>query len=467
MKKILAAVVFSTSFIAFSETSNGSLTTVLDSRTSQESVKNSELVIVESNDLEFEKVEETDFERESEVAPTKNQAKSKPEELKVLEELERIEASVKNEEPDFPSEEASEETIVQKVPETVELKKEELPQVSETPAEDKKSDSETKQEEIPATEEVTSIEENKEETTTEEEASEESEKIVPSRSVTIKNNQYLDVIYPGAGWAYIGEEEAGKHMTFFGRKLGKGDTAFTLRSKKSGSTLLHFYKNDTLTGEYIDDYLLVNIEEDVAKTNGRITAPSYADIVPQKPEKRLEDATEVKDVQKEEQKNESSEVSVSDAKTPEKKTEESSKEAVESNKKDKIKTVIENTTTSALKTEPSRLENIAVQETVTEKEEKIEISSENLLENAQKSFNDGKFETALVETQEYLAKENLKEDEALFLLGQIYESESPVKNIRSSIDSYDTLVRNFPSSPLWKKANQRSIYLKRFYIDIR
>ncbi|MBQ7619651.1 MAG: hypothetical protein IJS51_05940, partial [Treponema sp.] len=54
------------------------------------------------------------------------------------------------------------------------------------------------------------------------EAPQEEEKPAPaaSRAMTIKNNQFVDIIYPGSGWIYLGEEGSGDHFIFQGRKLG-------------------------------------------------------------------------------------------------------------------------------------------------------------------------------------------------------------------------------------------------------
>ena len=294
----------------------------------------------------------------------------------------------------------------------------------------------------------------------------------------MKNNQYLDVVYPGNGWAYLGETEDNNRITFFGRKLGNGDTSFTLRSRKPGESILHFYKNDNLTGEYIDDYLLVKVSEDAAKNGERAIAPKYENFVPKKPERRQEDGATAQDDKKSEAsaKLEAANSKIVPAaqsqKEPEKTVAESASETPSPIKNESVKTVIQTTTTSTVNSnnskrpeQSSRLENIAL----SEKNEtpQAAVTSEELLVSAKASYDSGKFESALEQAQGCLDLGSTKEDEVLYLLGQIYESESSVKNIRSSIDSYDTLVRNFPASPLWQKANQRSIYLKRFYIDIR
>jgi len=294
--------------------------------------------------------------------------------------------------------------------------------------------------------------------------------IVPSRSVKIQNNQYLDVVYPGSGWVYIGETQKDPLFTYFGRKIAKGNTTFTLRSKKSGQTVLHFYKNDPLTGEYIDDYLDVTVDTKSARPNTRTEAPSYAEAVPPKPEKKS--VVIGPDSQSEEP------AAASENKT-EKKENTTVKPSVSATvpqsvdvtpaEDSGVKTIIQNTNSKTEKEEkPSRP---SVQTNVipvdTPEENKVSIPSGDLLEAAKKAYGEKQYENALTYIQLYLDSASRKIDEALYVQGQILEAESSVKNVRSAIDSYSIVVNKYPSSKFWKKSNERIIYLKRFYIDIR
>ena len=91
----------------------------------------------------------------------------------------------------------------------------------------------------------------------------------------------------------------------------------------------------------------------------------------------------------------------------------------------------------------------------------------DLLEQAQKAYDDKQYSKALGLVQAFLADTSDRFDEGLYLEGQILEANSEVQNIKEAIKDYNTLVKNWPSSRLWKKAKERSIYLQRFYIDIR
>ena len=260
----------------------------------------------------------------------------------------------------------------------------------------------------------------------------------PSRSMTAKNNQYVDIIYPGRGWIYMGEDEGKDQiLRYFGRKLGTENTTFTLRTTKSGETVLHFYKNDVLKGEYIDDYLEIKVLEESAKPNERAKAPSYEESVPQKPV-RLEKKAETQE---------------------------------ETQKTDEIKNIEEKTSGNEQKLssqDETNLKKNDVSNEVSRPEQKknLKIDTKNLLEQAKKDFEAKSYAQALSEVQHYLDTQNTRIDEALFLQGQILEADSEVKNIKSAIDSYNSLIKNYPASTFWQEANRRKIYLNRYYVNI-
>ena len=260
----------------------------------------------------------------------------------------------------------------------------------------------------------------------------------PSRSMTAKNNQYVDIIYPGRGWIYMGEDEGKDQiLRYFGRKLGTENTTFTLRTTKSGETVLHFYKNDVLKGEYIDDYLEIKVLEESAKPNERAKAPSYEESVPQKPV-RLEKKAETQE---------------------------------ETQKTDEIKNIEEKTSGDEQKLSSQdetnlKQNNVSNEVSKPEQKKSLKIDTKNLLEQAKKDFEAKSYAQALSEVQQYLDTQNTRIDEALFLQGQILEADSEVKNIKSAIDSYNSLIKNYPASTFWQEANRRKIYLNRYYVNI-
>ena len=282
----------------------------------------------------------------------------------------------------------------------------------------------------------------------------------PSRKIAISNNQFLDINYPGTGWVYLGEVERENLLVFHGRKINDDTTTFTLRSRKSGTAILHFYKNDNLSGKYIDDYIEVSVNTESATDNIHVTSPEYSKIVPPKPQKPEPKAEESSQNEKE---------------IPDKnKTEYTYAEPVQAPKKQdadlNIHTIIQNSKNNDADNESTEVTQINRDTASSVKSTEENTSAEytgDLLEQAQKAYDDKQYSKALGLVQAFLADASDRFDEGLYLEGQILETNSEVQNIKEAIKDYNTLVKNWPSSRLWKKAKERSIYLQRFYIDIR
>ena len=261
--------------------------------------------------------------------------------------------------------------------------------------------------------------------------------ITPSRSVTLKKFEYLDITYPGSGWIYMGLTDDSKDLAYFGRKLGTKDTKFTLQARNSGTKIVHFYKNDPLSGRYLDDYLEVIILAETGSNKNHIEAPEYKLPVQKKEIPEPVEVTESTD-----------------------KIEESKEE----------KTIEEAAEKKALpKKEPqaeTSKENQKEEETAPIQAAPISDSS-TLLQEAQVLYNEKEYAAALAKINQFFEFAQNKRDEGFYLKGQILEAKSEVRDIKGAIDSYTSLTKNYPASKLWDNANKRIIYLKRFYLEVR
>ena len=277
--------------------------------------------------------------------------------------------------------------------------------------------------------------------------------IIPSRSVTLKKGENLEVIYPGSGWIYMGSTSEYSNMASKGRKLGAQDTKYTLLAKEPGTQIHHFYKVDNLTGEYIDDYIEVTILDKKGNSKTIVTAPAYEEIVPQKPVVPAKASVEETVQQSYEQKSEE---------TISTKADETKKETTVS------PAAIENISTEVINqvenTDDDYLEDISIDEDyVTNNYTETIINTDELLEAAQNLYTEEKYSEAndlLVDFFEYSAD---RIDEALYLQGQILEADSEIKNIKAAIQNYEALIKNYPSSIYWNDANKRIKYLRKFY----
>ena len=310
---------------------------------------------------------------------------------------------------------------------------------------------------------------------------------IPSRDMKMQKNQFLEVSYPGSGWIYLGDDTGRESFSYMGRKIGSTETVFTLRSKLEGEALLHFYKNDALTGTVIDDYLKI-IVQGKSTTNDRVKAPSYALVVPPKPERKaavqtplventkISSASHEKDKTPETQKTnitqnqEQKQPSIAQA---------SAKDNLQDlNEESGSKTVIQNTQTKTeIEEDPDMFVGEAeVEDLMNPSETKSSEnlipsnelnSSDQILELANKCFSEGKYKETLAHLDDFFEKATTRIDEGLFLKGRTLETPSEVRNIKEALDTYETIVNQYPQSIDWEKAKERVIYLKKFYFNIR
>ena len=280
--------------------------------------------------------------------------------------------------------------------------------------------------------------------------------ITPSRTVSLKKGETLSITYPGSGWIYMGSTSEYNNLASRGRKLGTTDTKYTLLAKEPGTQIHHFYKIDNLTGEYIDDYIEVTVLDKKGSSSTVIEAPEYKEAVPKKPETPAKSsATKQKEAQAAiEQQEKAAEQPQASTTTEEKKSAASNKteQPVTVEKSDDVVIVVDED------------DSLIVVDDEEEEEQIIDLSG--LIEEAQDAIKSKKYGDAYTALSKYLEYSTDGRDEALYLMGQILESDSKFRNIKEAVNTYQTLCDNYPASEYWDKANKRIIYLKRFYINI-
>lgn len=295
-------------------------------------------------------------------------------------------------------------------------------------------------------------------TESENETAETEKEIIPSRSVTLKKFEYLDVIYPGSGWIYMGLTDNSKDIAYFGRKLGTKDTKFSLQARAAGRKIIHFYRNDPLTGQYLDDYIEVIISSENGSNKTHIVAPAFTLPVQkkEKPVKKVEETSEEVNTANTEARTTNA-TSVPD--TTKSSTTASAPSATKSTSEDKNSQIAD--TPSLTESQPDDSSNTSNVSTETS------ATPDSLLQEAQLLYNEKEYKAALLKLNQFFEYSTDNRDEALFLKGQILEAKSDVRDIKGSIDAYTTLTKNYPASKLWDSANKRIIYLKRFYLEVR
>ena len=281
--------------------------------------------------------------------------------------------------------------------------------------------------------------------------------IVPSRKVSLKINQTLEIMYPGSGWIYMGSTDNLNDFTFLGKKLGTQNTKFTFRAKEEGNKILHFYKFDKLTDKYIDDYIEVEISAQKDSEKATVKAPEYKQPVIKK-----EKAVEVAPAQ--------TQVSApAQVKTPAATSTQAQASVPASTPAQVPAASNSNTSTPAAKSSPAPAKNddakTSSQQALSTAEENLD--TEKLLSEAEELYNNKSYKEALNKLSNFFEYASNKRDQALFLQGKIYEADSELKNIKKAIDSYKTLINNYPASIYWDDSNKRIIYLTKFYLEGR
>jgi len=95
------------------------------------------------------------------------------------------------------------------------------------------------------------------------------------------------------------------------------------------------------------------------------------------------------------------------------------------------------------------------------------VPPEEYVRQAKQEFDAGHVEQALVIIEQMRQRYPSGTDEAWWLLGQLYEANSPARDIRQSLECYRTLVNEYPQSNRIDDARRRIAYLERYYLNIR
>ena len=294
--------------------------------------------------------------------------------------------------------------------------------------------------------------------------------ITPSRSVSLKKGETLVITYPGSGWIYMGSTSEYNNLASRGRKLGTTDTKYTLLAKEAGTQIHHFYKIDNLTGEYIDDYIEVTVLEKKGNSSTVVNAPDYSAVVPKKPETPAKATPKPAPVQKEETE-ETAKTSQPATDTTTKTTTSSAAATTSTAATTSSKANQTGAKNSVTQTAPKKEEVIEVESddaviVIDEEETEETVDFEPILEKARTGMSSKKYDDAYTALTQYLEFATDNRDEALYLLGQLLESDSKYKDIKQAVETYQTLCDSYPASKYWDNANKRIVYLKRFYINI-
>jgi TolA-binding protein len=312
--------------------------------------------------------------------------------------------------------------------------------------------------------------------------------------------------YPGAGWVYLGEADAGGLFLYLSREPDRynpraAKTTFTLRAQKTGTALLHFYREDVITNTGTDDYIEAAVTDTGA---GKTSAPAY----------RADGAAPF-GVSVSGGTAEPRAVATGGAQTPAAASPQPNGGTNVANGNQRQETALANGAQSAGQTpiaappqsngaangnqrQETALANGALATTVIQDSAAPQQNTAgsgdltvtpsvtqpdaadaaqtpppreddvtDLYESALQAYNAKNYQQALDLINDFLPRTHKNIDKGLFLKGQILESDSDAQNIKEAREAYSRIVSEFPASDLWQEARNRITYLNRFYFDIR
>lgn len=89
-----------------------------------------------------------------------------------------------------------------------------------------------------------------------------------------------------------------------------------------------------------------------------------------------------------------------------------------------------------------------------------------LADKLRTAFEEEKYEAAISFADEYL-ESFFEYDEILFIKARSLEEKTKSRNIRTAYNLYRKITEEYPESDFWQEANNRAVYLERFYFSIR
>jgi TolA-binding protein len=89
------------------------------------------------------------------------------------------------------------------------------------------------------------------------------------------------------------------------------------------------------------------------------------------------------------------------------------------------------------------------------------------LRRAREEFDAGRVAAAIGVLDQFRDRFPAGSDEAWWLYGQLYEANSSRRDIRTALDYYRRLMREYPQSSRYNDARRRVAWLERYYINIQ
>ena len=319
-----------------------------------------------------------------------------------------------------------------------------------------------------------------------------------SRVVRVTVGQILEIPFRGNGWVYLGELASKRGIAYNSRRNESEGMSFIFNVEEAGTYALKFFREDFTRGFMINDHVQVIASEAPASGTGwfnpayekpRITAePRWPSAIEEAALQRSGGREQRAD-NREQLTTTPSSAATTPATTspaattptttalPQTVTPSASTPAAVT---PSASTTAANTTPPAAATTPAAPQVTAaappqsappadqtlISETPPAARQE-NISPDILLQKAKENFEGQNIPAAIALLDQYMIHYPGGNDELYWMYGQLYEANSPSRNILLSLDYYRRLVNEYPQSSRLTDARRRIAYLERFYINIQ
>jgi hypothetical protein len=297
--------------------------------------------------------------------------------------------------------------------------------------------------------------------------------MVFSRVVRATVGLLVEIPFRGTGWVYVGELGARRGVAYDSRRLDPEGQSFIFRAEAAGVYALKFYKQDFIRDYILNDYVQVVVGEAPESSatgwfnppldRGRVSAERWPSS--------LEDADAVARIRAE---SPAGSVPPADPATPE-----GAVPPADVDSPAEQPSAAQPAGTSLPARQDAGDEGIvavrppaAAGRPETAVPETAPVLPEGSLpeayvQKAREEFNAGRVAGALAVLDQFQERFPAGSDEVWWLYGQFYEANSPSRDIRTALDYYRRLVREYPQSRWYTDARRRIAYLERYYINIQ
>jgi hypothetical protein len=234
-----------------------------------------------------------------------------------------------------------------------------------------------------------------------------------SRTVEAILGQVVEVPFRGTGWVYLGEQESRPGVVYDSRRLEKEGQNFVFKTESPGTYILTFYKQDFIADYLINDSVQVIVGPVPQESGNRSPSPDRGRVIAEPRWPPLPG---------------------------------------------------DSTVPASVRLPPAELPPVVVPPS--------EVPSPavpiiDYLQQAREAYTAGQFPQAISSLDQFREQYPAGTDEAWWLYGQSLEAASSSRDIRSALDYYRRLIREYPQSPRGNDARRRIAYLERYYFTIQ